>query len=598
MQKPFKKLLQSLWAHISNRRRKQFGLLLILMVFGSFAEVISIGAVLPFLAVLVAPEQIFENEMAQPLIQMFEVSDPSQLLLPLTIIFGLTVIIANIMRLLLLWVSTRLSFATGADIGIGIYQKMLYQPYSFHCSRNSSEIISGITNKSDSVIFSIILPILSFINCVLIMTTILVALFFIDTYMALVAVGSFSIIYGLIIYSKRNKLVKDSIVMANESTNIVKALQEGLGGIRDVLIDGTQETYRKIYRKSDLALRRAQGNNQFIGAAPRYLMEAIGMILIASLAYFLSQRPGGVSSAIPILGALALGAQRLLPVVQIMYQSWTSMTGGQALLEDALELIDQPLPEYANEPNPSPLIFNNNIKLKKINFRYGEKLPMVLNNINLDIKKGSKVGFIGTTGSGKSTLIDIIMGLLESSDGVIEIDGKVLTRQNIRSWYAHIAHVPQAIYLADSSIEENIAFGLPKKNINSERVRRVAEQAQISNVIESWPNQYKTRVGERGVQLSGGQRQRIGIARALYKEADVIIFDEATSSLDSSTESSVMQAIDALSDNVTLLIIAHRLSTLKNCSQIIEIDENGIKRIGSYNEVITQSNFFNNSNVK
>ena len=598
MQKPFTELLQLLWLHISNRRRKQFSLLLILMIFGSFAEVISIGAVLPFLAVLVAPEQIFENEMAQPLIQMFEVSDPSQLLLPLTIIFGLTVIIANIMRLLLLWVSTRLSFATGADIGIGIYQKMLYQPYSFHCSRNSSEIISGITNKSDSVIFSIILPILSLINCVLIMTTILVALFFIDTYMALVAVGSFSIIYGLIIYSKRNKLVKDSIVMANESTNIVKALQEGLGGIRDVLIDGTQETYRKIYRKSDLALRRAQGNNQFIGAAPRYLMEAIGMILIASLAYFLSQRPGGVSSAIPILGALALGAQRLLPVVQMMYQSWTSMTGGQALLEDALELIDQPLPEYANEPNPSPLIFNNNIKLKKINFRYGEKLPMVLNNINLDIKKGSKVGFIGTTGSGKSTLIDIIMGLLESSDGVIEIDGKVLTRQNIRSWYAHIAHVPQAIYLADSSIEENIAFGLPKKNINSEKVRRVAEQAQISNVIESWPNQYKTRVGERGVQLSGGQRQRIGIARALYKEADVIIFDEATSSLDSSTESSVMQAIDALSDNVTLLIIAHRLSTLKNCSQIIEIDENGIKRIGSYNEVITQSNFFNNSNVK
>ncbi|MDB9866037.1 ABC transporter ATP-binding protein/permease [Candidatus Thioglobus sp.] len=588
MQKPFKKSLQSLWVHISNRRRKQFGLLLILMVFGSFAEVISIGAVLPFLAVLVAPEQIFENEMAQPLIQMFEVSDPSQLLLPLTIIFGLTVIIANVMRLLLLWVSTRLSFATGADIGIGIYQKMLYQPYSFHCSRNSSEIISGITNKSDSVIFSIILPILTLINCVLIMTTILVALFFIDTYMALVAIGSFSIIYGLIIYSKRNKLVNDSIVMANESTNIVKALQEGLGGIRDVLIDGTQETYRKIYRKSDLALRRAQGNNIFIGAAPRYLMEAIGMILIASLAYFLSQRPGGVSSAIPILGALALGAQRLLPVVQIMYQSWTSMMGGHALLEDALELIDQPLPEYANKPNPSPLIFNNNIKLKKINFRYGEKLPMVLNNINLDIKKGSKVGFIGATGSGKSTLIDIIMGLLESSDGDLEIDGKVLTRQNIRSWYSHIAHVPQAIYLADSSIEENIAFGLPKKNINSERVRRVAEQAQISNVIESLPQQYKTRVGERGIQLSGGQRQRIGIARALYKQADVIIFDEATSSLDNATESSVMKAIDALSDNITLLIVAHRLSTLKNCSQIIELDENGIKQIGTYNEIIDQ----------
>ncbi len=588
MHKPFKQSLQSLWLHISNQRRKQFLLLLILMIFGSLAEVISIGAVLPFLAVLVAPEQIFQNPIAQPLIQILEISEPSQLLLPLTVIFGLTVIIANMTRLLLLWFSTRLSLSTGADIGIGIYQKMLYQPYSFHCSRNSSEIISGITSKSDAVIFLILTPILSIINSVFVMIAVLIALFFVDTFMALIAVGSFSIIYGILIYSKRNRLITDSIVIANESSNLIQALQEGLGGIRDVLIDGTQETYRKIYRKSDLALRHAQGNNIIIGSAPRFLMEAIGMILIALLAYFLSQRPGGVSSAIPILGALALGAQRLLPVIQVIYQSWTSMRGGQALLDDAIELIDQPFPEYVYKLNPSPLIFNNNIKLKKINFRYGENLPMVLNNINLDIKRGSKVGFIGATGSGKSTLIDIIMGLLESSDGVIEIDGKVLTRQNIRSWQAHIAHVPQSIYLADNSIEENIAFGLPKKNINSEKVRRVAEQAQISNVIESLPKQYKTRVGERGVQLSGGQRQRIGIARALYKETDVIIFDEATSSLDNSTESSVMQTIDALGNNITLLIVAHRLSTLKNCSQIIELDENGIKQIGTYNEVIDQ----------
>ena len=597
MQKPLKKLLPLLWVHISNRRRKQFFLLLMLMIFGSFAEVISIGAVLPFLAVLVAPEQIFQNPIAQPFIQILEISEPSQLLLPLTIIFGLAVIIANMMRLLLLWVSTRLSFATGADFGISMYQRILYQPYSFHCSRNSSQIISGITTKSDSVIYATILPILSIINSILVMTTILIALFFVDVSMALVAIGSFSIIYGVIIYSKRNRLIKDSIVIANESTNLVKALQEGLGGIRDVLIDGTQETYRKIYRKSDLALRYAQGNNVIIGSAPRFLMEAIGMILIALLAYFLSQRLGGVSAAIPILGALALGAQRLLPVIQIIYQSWTSMKGGQSLLEDSLELIEQPFPEYFNKPSPLPIIFNNSIKLKKIDFRYGKKLPIVLNKINLDIKKGSKVGFIGSTGSGKSTLIDIIMGLLEASDGVIEIDGKVLTSQNIRSWQAHIAHVPQAIYLADSSIEENIAFGLPKKNIDSERVRLVAQQAQISNVVESWPKQYETRVGERGVQLSGGQRQRIGIARALYKEADVIIFDEATSSLDNLTESLVMQAIDALSDNITLLIVAHRLSTLKNCSQIIELDENGIKQTGSYNEVINETKDLS-SNVK
>ena len=312
------------------------------------------------------------------------------------------------------------------------------------------------------------------------------------------------------------------------------------------------------------------------------------MILIATLAYSLAQQPDGIAKAIPILGGLALGAQRLLPVLQQIYSSWSAILAGPASLQDALELLDQPLPSYANQPCIQPLIFNHHISFKQLGFRYDLKMPYVLKQISFSIAKGSRVGFIGRTGSGKSTLLDIVMGLLQPTDGTIEIDGQIITPANQRNWQAHIAHVPQAIFLADSTIEENIAFGVPKDQINHLRVRQAAQQAQIADSIESWPKQYQTFVGERGIRLSGGQRQRIGIARALYKRADVIIFDEATSALDSETEQAVMEAIEGLSKDLTLLIIAHRLTTVKNCTQIVELSNGNIKRVGSYQDIVNQ----------
>ena len=226
--------------------------------------------------------------------------------------------------------------------------------------------------------------------------------------------------------------------------------------------------------------------------------------------------------------------------------------------------------------------------MNQLGFRYSLQTPYVLQQLDLTIPKGSRVGFIGTTGSGKSTLLDIVMGLLQPTDGSLEIDGQVVTPVNNHAWQAHIAHVPQAIFLADSSVEENIAFGVPKEKIDHQRVRDAAQQAQIADSIETWPMQYQTFVGERGIRLSGGQRQRIGIARALYKKADVIIFDEATSALDNETEQAVMQAIEGLSQDLTLLIIAHRLTTLKNCTQIVELGDGGIQRAGSYQNIVNR----------
>ena len=587
-QQSISSLLKRLWQHISPRRRRQFGLLLVLMLFASFAEILSIGAVLPFLGVLTAPERVFEMHAAQPVIQALRLTEPKQLILPLTIAFGAASLITGGMRLLLLWASTRLSFAAGADLSISIYRRTLYQPYAVHCARNSSEVINGISGKANGVIYNIIVPTFTLVSSIVMLAAILIALLSVQPVIALAAFGGFGLIYAVIIRLTRKQLLVDSLCVARETTQVIKSLQEGLGGIRDVLIDGSQSTYCQIYRNADLPLRRAQGNGYFINASPRYGMEALGMILIATLAYLLAQQADGIAKAIPILGALALGAQRLLPVLQQAYAAWTQINSGQVSLKDTLELLDQPLPDYANQPIAEKLSFNHNITLKQLDFRYDLQAPYVLKQLNFTIAKGSRVGFIGTTGSGKSTLLDIVMGLLQPTNGQLEIDGQCITPANQRAWQLHIAHVPQAIFLADSTIEENIAFGVPKDKIDHDRVRQAAQQAQIAESIDSWPKQYQTFVGERGIRLSGGQRQRIGIARALYKQADVIIFDEATSALDNETEQAVMQAIESLSNDLTLLIIAHRLTTLKNCTQIVELGGGTIKRAGSYRDIVNQ----------
>lgn len=586
---PITQLLKRLWHHISPRRRGQFGLLLVLTLLASFAEILSLGSVLPFLAVLTGPERVFEHAAAQPLIKAFELTTPTQLLLPLTIIFGVAALLTGAMRLLLLWASTRLSFATGADLGISIYRRTLYQSYAVHCARNSSEVINGISGKANGVIYSIILPFLTLISASVMLIAIFVALLLVEPVIALLAFGGFGLIYVVIIRLTRKQLLNIGERAARESTQVIKSLQEGLGGIRDVLIDGSQETYCQTYRRADLSLRRAQGGNAFIGTSPRYGMEALGMLLISALAYSMAIQSDGIAKAIPVLGVLALGSQRMLPVLQQAYAAWSGIRGGQASLQDTLELLDQPLPDYVSQPDAKPLPFMHSISLRQIGFRYSPQTPYVLNQINLTIGKGSLVGFIGTTGSGKSTLLDIVMGLLQPTDGALEIDGQPVGPGNCRAWQAHIAHVPQAIFLSDSTIEENIAFGVSKDKIDIQRVRQAAQQAQIAESIENWPKQYQTFVGERGIRLSGGQRQRIGIARALYKQADVIIFDEATSALDNETEQAVMQAIEGLSKDLTLLIIAHRLSTLKNCTQIVELGDGSIKRVGSYQSIVNQT---------
>jgi ATP-binding cassette, subfamily B, bacterial PglK len=577
--------LKFLWNYLSKRRKKQFLLLLLLMIATSLLEMISIGAVLPFLGVLTAPEQVYQYSLMQPIIQILELTNPNQLILPLTIFFIIATLLAAIIRLTLLYVMTRLSFATGSDLSINVYRRTLYQEYAVHLSRNSSEVINGVITKTNTVIGGIITPILTLISSIILLIGIMGVLFVVNIELALSAFIVFGVLYWLVIKYTKNQLKDNSQIIADQSTQMIKSLQEGLGGVRDVLIDGTQELYCQLYRNADLPLRRASGNNRFISGSPRYIMEAVGMILITGLAYGMTQQEGGTVAAIPILGVLALGAQKILPTLQQAYSSYSAIKGSNSSFEDVLILLDQPLPEHADQILPKPILFNKEIKLTNLNFRYTEKSPWILKNINLSVKKGSRIGFIGETGSGKSTLLDVIMGLLSATNGKLTIDQQLINNQNRKAWQAHIAHVPQNIYLSDSSIEENIAFGVSKEKIDHQRVRFAAQQARISELIEQWKDGYQTLTGELGVKLSGGQRQRIGIARALYKKADVLIFDEATNALDNETELAVMKEIEGLERDLTILIIAHRVTTLKGCDRIIRIDRTGMIDVGGYQDI-------------
>jgi ATP-binding cassette, subfamily B, bacterial PglK len=579
-------MIKQLWQHLTKRRKKQFWLLLILMLVTSIMEIISIGAVVPFLGALTSPEQIYQHQLAQPLIQILEITEPNQLLLPLTIIFIVAALISAAVRLLLLYSSTRLSYATGADLSINIYRRTLYQDYSTHTIRNSSEIINSIITKTNIVIGNILVPLLTFVSSTIIMLGIVSIIFTINAQVASITFFIFGLLYWVITFFTKKSLQKNSQLIANESTQMVKSLQEGLGGIRDVLIDGTQEFYCKLYQDADLSLRRASGDNVFIGSSPRYLMEAIGMILIATMAYTLTFQDGGVVSAIPVLGALAVGAQKLLPTLQQAYVSYSTIKGANSSFADVLTLLDQPLSNDASQISITPIPFNQEIAFNELSFRYTKDTPWILKNINLSFKKGETVGFIGETGSGKSTLLDILMGLLTPTSGKLMIDGVTITQENRRAWQKHISHVPQSIYLSDSTIQENIAFGVELEKIKESWVVQTARQAKISKTINNLKNKYKTFVGERGVQLSGGQRQRIGIARALYKNCDVLILDEATSALDNQTELEIMQHISQLKNNKTVFIIAHRLTTLRQCDRIIKINTDYTIEQVKYDKII------------
>lgn len=576
--------LRKLWGNLCLRRKQQFLILSFLMILGAFAEAFSLSLVVPFFMAIVAPEEIRHYQTFEQLqsltsslklqvwMKSLEEVSRKDLVVALALCFGVTALAAGGIRLILLWTSLRVARAAGTDLGLKIYKSILYQPYTKQISKNSSEIISGLITKVSLVALTLgfwLTVVTSFIIIFFLVLTLSVINLKVTLFVG-IGLGAF---YGISVLISNRSIANYSKVLSQEQNHVIKLLQESLGGIRDIILDGTQTLYSELYLKSDSIFRRAHANITFIGQSPRFIIEPAAIVVFSLLPLFFLNSKDDLFLALPTVAAVAFGMQRLFPALQQMFYAWNCIVAYQDSNNEVVELLKESLPVWAGKPLPPPLPFCREIRFEKVTFRYSLQTPVILDGLSFSIVRGSRVGFVGKSGSGKSTCLDLLMGLLEPCGGKIMIDERPLGTTNLREWQRNIAHVPQIIYLTDSTLAENIAFGVMPEKIDMNRVRLAAQQAKIADFIEKSPCGYNKIVGERGIRLSGGQRQRIGIARALYKQAQVLIFDEATNALDQDTEEEVMKSIEDLSPNLTVIIVAHRISTLKKCDQIIKLNK-------------------------
>ena len=568
-------ILKNLWINISPTKRKRLFVIFVFSILVSLFEVITIGSIIPYFGVLTNPDLIFNHELTKPFIKLLDLKFSYQLLFPITLFFCFVITLATISRIFLIIIQTRTGHHIGADFGKRIYENALYKSYDKFLLINSSIVVSGISQKTTNAVYNVIFPILNFFSSLIILFAILLILFFINFKITVAILLLFILIYSFTLILTKNKMKSYSLIADIETNLVVKKVQEGLGSIRDILLGNFQSQYIKNFQSSDLKLRRALGSVQILSYSPKFIVELIFIFLICLIAYNLAIKPEGISKHLAVLVTYVVAGQRMLPHCQNIYSSLSLIKSGKKTMLSVLELISEENNKILFSQNSKILSFQKEIFFKNVFFSYDKKL--VINNLNLSVKKGSKIGIIGKTGNGKSTFLDLLMGLLTPITGQILIDNKVLIKENLLSWQKNISHVPQNIFLSDTSIAENIAFGISNQNINIELVKKASKIANIDLLINSWPKKYQTIVGEKGMQISGGERQRIGIARAIYRESSILVLDEATNALDEETEMEIVNSIFKINPDLTIFIVSHNREILKNCTKIIEFCNGNIK---------------------
>ena len=578
-------VIHSVWRLMGRKRRLQCIALATLMIVAAFLEMLSIGSIVPFMTILTTSKDVLLVDKGSWFLDYVLTISGDNVLGLVTIFFVSAFMCAAIARFFLVWTSVRLAFGIGSDLSLGMFGEAINQPYLVHVSRNSSLVISGVTTKVGALINNLIIPVMNLVTAIVLMFSIVLLLVLINPYVSVAAFLGFGFIYiGVIIFTSRIK-IRNSLIVSESSTLLVKTIQEALGGIREVILGGHQALYKNLYSEIDSRYRRGQATNQILALGPKHIIEGFGVLVIVLIAYKFSGDHDSNTYLIPALGAIAIAAQRLLPVMQQAYVAWSSMQNGYGMIVEAISLLQSPLISNRVSTNKNFLRFQKGVFFDQVTFGYpGSKYP-VLSNVSINLKCGDRIGVVGSTGSGKSTFIDLLMGLLEPQSGRVLIDDISLTLDNSRDWQTNVSHVPQSIFLIDATVAENIAFGFDV--IDFDKIKLVSEVAQISQEIELWPHGYETQIGERGVRLSGGQRQRIGIARALYKDASFLVLDEATSALDDFTERKIIDAINSLRQDITIIMVAHRLTTLEKCNQLIALDGVGGLKVGKYDDIIS-----------
>ncbi len=571
---------------LSIKRRLQISFLVLLMLLSGIAEAISLATIVPFLSILTNPESLNNYPLILDLLKNISFYFNNDIFFVSTLIFCLAALLGAAIRLLNSRLNGILCAFISIDISKQIYKNILFKPYEYHIEQESSDFISLLTEYCRNTE--------SFIYFGLDVLTKAIGAFFylfilirINWLLALINGSFLGLLYISLALISKSYVSSTSEFISNAQTEEISLIQESIWGIRDVLLEKNQKFYLKKYLKIDTPLQFKNALQKFIASGPRYAIEALSIILIAVIAYYLSNGPDS-NNVITTLGIFALGAQKLLPSIQQVYAGFTSMRSRKHAVFKVLKAYRK---SFLKKPTSASRIlknieFENKIEMKDIFYKYPSREKYSLEDINFTIKKGERIGIIGTTGSGKSTLLDILIGLLPPTKGKLMIDNLNIYNQNNFQYSSLISYVPQNIFLRNCSIKENIAFTDNDKSINVEKIVSSAKKARIHDFIISLPNSYDSTVGERGISLSGGQIQRIGIARAIYKGCPIIVFDEATSALDSKTEKSVMDSINSLKDEFTIVLVAHRISTVKNCDKILLLEDGRILKYGKPNDVI------------
>ena len=581
--------LKKLLFLLNANERKQAALLLLMILVMALLDMIGVASILPFMTVLTNPTlietNIFLNSLYEASIKLFGTQNIQEFIFVLGVMVFVLLIISLSFKALTTYIQLRYILMREYSIGKRLIEGYLHQPYSWFLNRHSAELGKTILSEVQQIVGYGMKPMMVLITQGMIAIALISLLFVADPKLSLIVGSSLISIYGLIFYFIRNYLNLIGKERLKNNNLRFKSISEAFNATKEIKVGGLEQTYINNFSTSAKIFARTQASSQVISQLPRFILEAIafgGIIII--ILYIMAQK-GSFTHAIPIVSLYVFAGYRLMPALQQIYGSFTSLTFVGPSLDRLCKDLKN-LKTYEKIKFQDILPINKSISLNNVSYNYPNSSRTALKNISLNIPAKSKVGLVGATGSGKTTTVDIILGLLNSQIGTLEIDGQIINSENTKAWQKSIGYVPQNIYLSDDTVAANIAFGLDPKDIDLALVKDASTIANLHHFVnEDLPQKYETLIGERGVRLSGGQRQRIGIARALYHKPQLLVFDEATSALDNETEDAVMKAVNNLNKDMTIIMIAHRLNTVKDCDIIYKFEKGQIVGIGKFNEL-------------
>ncbi|MBI0425358.1 ABC transporter ATP-binding protein [Psychrobacter sp. NG27] len=587
------KVIKQLFVLLTDKQLKQFYILQVLVVIMAFTELLGIASIAPFMA-LVGDISILEtNSVFAQLYQLSGIDNPMDFLFYTGVIVLMMLTFSTIISTFTIWKLSIFGAQIGTEIADRLYAYYMQQSWQFHASGSSAQLTKQVSTEAARISGGIIQPLVQMNAKLVLALFISISIVIYDPLIAILGLFIFSLAYFLLYRLVRRELEKNGRQLSDISTRRFRLMNEGFGGIKDVLLLNRSHDFIERFHDSGKLFARALGTNTAISQVPRYFIELIAFGAMISLVLVLIKvHSGNLGEVLPILAVYALAAFKLLPALQQIYSSVSQIKGNISAFEavkDDLERSFENQKATTKALMPTVISLNKSIVLNDIEFSYPNKDRAAVDGVSMSIPVNSVIGLVGSSGSGKSTLIDLLLGLLTPQQGSLYVDDVRINSNNKRAWQDLLGFVPQSIFLSEGSIAENIAFGIPARDISLEQVDKALTLANLNELVEQLPEGINTKVGERGVQLSGGQRQRIGIARALYNEAEVLVFDEATSALDGITEKIVMDAIHEFSGKKTIIMIAHRLKTVEECDHIYFMEHGKIIDSGTYQDLIVRN---------